>query len=80
MQTRGLNQSFSRRLKLAFNGAALEALKTEAFKKMYERLTGSGVRAERARLTIARKLAAVVLAIWKSGEGYDEAKLNKLAA
>jgi len=79
-QTRGLNQSFSRRLKVAFKGAALEALKTEAFKKVYERLTASGVRAEMARLTIARKLAAVALAIWKSGEGYDERKLSKLAA
>jgi TolB-like protein/transposase len=35
-QTRGLNQNFSRRLKEAFKGAALEALKTEAFKKIYE--------------------------------------------
>ena len=79
-QTRGLNQSFSRRLKVAFKGAALEALKTDAFKKIYERLTGSGVRAEMARLTIAGKLAAVVLAVWKSGEAYDERKLSKLAA
>jgi transposase len=79
-QTRGLNQGFSRRLKVAFKGAALEALKTEAIKKVYERLTASGVRAEMARLTIARKLAAVSLAIWKSGEAYDETKLRKLAA
>lgn len=79
-QARGLSQSFSRRLKVAFKGAALEALKTEAFKKMYERLTGSGMRAEMARLTIARKLAAVALAVWKSGEGYDERKLSRQAA
>lgn len=79
-ETRGLNQSFSRRLKVAFKGAALEALKTEAFKKIYERLMASGMRAEMARLTIARKLAAVALAIWKSGEAYDETKLSKLAA
>jgi transposase len=79
-ETRGLNESYSRRLKLAFKGAALEALKTEGFKKMYERLTTSGVRAEMARQTIARKLAAVALAIWKSGEAYDETKLGRLAA
>ena len=30
-----------------------------------------------ARLTIARKLAAVTLAIFKSGEEYDESKLTK---
>jgi transposase len=79
-QTRGLNPSFSRRLKVAFKGAALEALKTEAFKKAYERMTAGGMRGEMARLTIARKLSAVVLAIWKSGEAYDEKKLSKLAA
>jgi hypothetical protein len=67
-------------LKVAFKGAALEALKTEAFKKIYERMTASGVRSEMARLTIARKLAAICLAIWKSGEAYDEAKLSKQAA
>lgn len=52
----------------------------EFYKKLYERLQASGVRAERARLTIARKLAAVALAIWKSGEEYDEMKMSKLAA
>jgi transposase len=79
-QTRGLNANHSRRLKVIFKSAALEALKEEFFKKIYERLQASGVRAEMARLTIARKLAAVALAIWKSGEQYDETKLSKLAA
>lgn len=80
IQTRGLNENYSRRLKLVFKSAAIEALKEEAFKKIYERLQKSGVRAEMARLTIARKLAAVALAIWKNGEEYDETKLSKLAA
>ena len=79
-QTRGLNESYSHRLKLVFKGAALEALEGPAFKKMYERLAGGGVRPEMARLTIARKLAAVALAVWKSGEEYDEKKFSKLAA
>ncbi|MGA9771176.1 MAG: transposase [Blastocatellia bacterium] len=79
-QTRGLNPNHSRRLKLVFKSAAIEALKEEFFKKMYERLQAAGVRAEMARLTIARKIAAVALAIWKSGEAYDETKLSKLAA
>ena len=79
-QTRGLNPNHSRRLKLIFKGAALEALKEKSFKRMYERLQAKGVRAEMARLTIARKLAAVALAIWKSGEEYDESKISKLAA
>jgi transposase len=79
-QTRGLNANHSRRLKLVFKSAAIEALKDAFFKQMYERLQTSGVRAEMARLTIARKLAAVALAIWKSGEEYDETKMSKLAA
>jgi len=80
IQTRGLNKNYSRRLKLVFKSGAIEALKEEAFRKIYEKLQGSGVRAEMARLTIARKLAAVALAIWKNGEEYDKTKLSKLAA
>ena len=79
-QTRGLKPNHSGRLKLVFKREAIEALKEEAFKKIYERLQADVVRAEMARLTIARKLAAVALAIWKSGEEYDEAKLSKQAA
>jgi transposase len=79
-QARGLNPNYSRRLKMVFKGAAVEALKEETFKKMYERLMASSVRAEMARLTIARKLAAVALAIWKNGEKYDETKLSRLTA
>jgi transposase len=79
-QTRGLNREFNRRLKRVFKGAALEALKEEAIKKIYTRLSGQGTRPEMVRLTIARKLAAVTLAVWKSGEGFDESKLSKLAA
>jgi transposase len=79
-QTRGLNENYSRRLKLVFKAGAIEAIKQEAFKRMYERMTSQGVRAEMARLTIARKLAAVTLAVWKSGEQYDEKKLSKLIA
>jgi hypothetical protein len=79
-QTRGLNANHSRRLKVIFKSAALEALKEEFFKKLYEKLQISGGRAEMVRLSMARKLAAVALAIWKSGEEYDETKLSKLAA
>jgi transposase len=79
-QTRGLNDNYSRRLKLVFKGAAIEALKQEAIRKMYERMTGSGMRAEMARLTIARKLAAVALAMWKAEEGFDETRLTKQVA
>lgn len=79
-KTRGLNREFNRRLKRVFKSAALEALKEGSIKEIYTRLTSKGVRPEMALLTIARKLSAVALAIWKSGEEFDERKLTKQAA
>jgi transposase len=79
-QTRGLNREFNHRLKQVFKSAALEALKEESIKEIYRGMTGKGVRPEMARLTIARKLAAVTLRVWKSGEEFDEKKLTKQAA
>jgi transposase len=75
-QTRGLNREYSRRLKRVFKSAAVEAMKDEAIRNIYESKTEKGIRAEMARLTIARKLAAVVLRVWKSGEEYEEAKMT----
>jgi hypothetical protein len=37
----------------------------------YERLCDSGTRPPMARLTIARKIAATVLAMWKNEEVYN---------
>ena len=79
-QTRGLTRRYSRRLKRVFKSAAVEAMKDEAVKRIYTSMTEKGVRAEMARLTIARKLAAVTLSVWKSGEEYEESKLTKRAA
>jgi ketol-acid reductoisomerase len=67
-------------LKRIFKSAALEGLKDESVKKVYTRLTSKGIRPEMALLTMARKLAAVCLAMWKSGEDFDERKLTKVAA
>jgi hypothetical protein len=38
-----------------------------------------GVREEMARLTLARKIAAIVLRLWKKGELWDPIKLTKQA-
>ena len=35
-----------------------------------------GMRAELARVTLTRKLAALTLRLWKTGEPYDPAKLT----
>lgn len=79
-QTRGLNREYDRRLKRVFKSGAVEALKDEAVKRVYQRLIEKGTGPEMALLTIARKLAAVCLAMWKSGEDFHKRKLTKVAA
>lgn len=43
-------------------------------------LLARGLRPELARVTIARKIAAITLAVWKKGESFDGNKLIKQAA
>lgn len=75
--TRGLNPNFNRRLKKVFKAAAIEAIKREPFKSYYEKMVLKGIRPEMARLTVARKIAAVTLAVWKKGESFDPEKINQ---
>ena len=42
----------------------------------YDACVGRGVRDEMAKLTLARKIASVVLRLWKKGELWDPAKLT----
>lgn len=78
-QNRGLNRNYNHRLKSVFKGAALGAAHSEAYRTYYERLVTAGIRAELARLTLARKLAATVLAVWKSGENFAVEKVMSAA-
>jgi hypothetical protein len=79
-QTRGLNQDYNRTLKGVFKGAALNAVHTnEPLKQYYQRMIDKGIRPEMALLTVARKLAAIVLVIWKKGERFDPEKLIQAA-
>jgi transposase len=80
VQTRGLNRHYNHRLKAVFKSAATGACDAGPYKQYYEGLLKSGMRAEMARLTVARKLAATVLALWKRGESFDEGKIMKEAA
>lgn len=78
IQTRGLNQNHNRTMKAVFKGAAASAVQQHAeVKEYYERLCTSGMRPEMAQLTVARKLAAIVLILWKKGEVYDPTRLNQ---
>jgi transposase len=72
---RGLNRNYSRRLKNVFKNAAIHSMIHDPFRQVYERLTANGMRPELARLTLARKIAAVTLAIWKREETFDPKRL-----
>jgi len=75
--TRGLNRDYSRQLKYVFKSAAVEAIKTEPFKSINEEMIKKGIRPEMARLTIARKISAIALRLWKKGESFNAEKIGK---
>jgi transposase len=74
--TRGLNRNCNRRLKQVFIGAATGGSRTEPYCRYLQGLEKKGIRKEMARLTLARKIAAIALRIWKEGETFDPKKLN----
>jgi transposase len=79
-QTRGLNLNHNSTLKSLFKGAAttvITQLGTEPLHQDYQRLIAAGTKPNLAKLTIARKLAAIVLSMWKSKEKYDPTKHRK---
>jgi len=79
--TRGLNKNHNRVLKNVFKGAANAAVaRPGPLKDFYDAMLARGMREELARVTLARKLAAVVLRLWKKGEPYDARKLTLQAA
>ncbi len=79
--TRGLNRNHNRVLKNVFKGAATAAAAREGeLRGWYEARLAQGMRPEMARLTLARKLAALTLRLWKTGERYDATRLTTPAA
>lgn len=75
--TRGLNPNHNRVLKNVFKGAAnAAATKAGPLKEAYDRCVAGGVREEMARLTLARKIASIVLRLWKKGELWDSTKVT----
>ena len=79
-ETRGLTRSHNRTLKHVFKGAAQAASRCEPFRSWYAELLAKGLRPELARVTVARKIAAVTLAVWKAGESFDAGEVRKQAA
>jgi transposase len=75
--TRGLNRNHNRILKDVFKGAATAATaRPGPLQDWYDGLLARGLRAELARVTLTRKLAALTLHLWKKGERYDPTQLT----
>jgi transposase len=72
----GLNRNRNPVLKSVFKGAATTVLVNEqhALRKAYDRQITGGMKPNLAKLTLARKLATLVLMLWKRQEDYDPAK------
>jgi transposase len=76
---RGLNTNYNRAMKEVFKGAA-KTVSEGAWKNQFEAMIANGSLESMARLTLARKVASITLAIWKKGERYDDRKLKMHAA
>ena len=82
-QTRGLNRQHNSSLKNIFKGAAMTVvmrLPTDPLYEHYTRLTAAGTKPNLAQLTIARRIAAIVLRMWKDEQEYDPGKLKQKVA
>jgi transposase len=78
---RGLNWNHNHELKNLFKAAATTASVCHGvFREFYLGLLAKGMRPEMARLTLARKIAAITLKIWKKGETFNAEHLKPQAA
>ena len=77
---RGLNDNYNKDLKNLFKGAAISASTSPGpLHDFYVALVAKGMRPTMARLTVARKIAAVSLTIWKKGVSFDPKRLQQQA-
>lgn len=75
--TRGLNRNHNHVLKGVFRGAADAATRRPGpFQDFYRHLLARGLDPQLARVTLTRKLAALTLRLWKTGESFDPSKLS----
>lgn len=73
-RVRGLNVNYNRGLKELFKSAALQASSSPrcgVLHQYYLGLLAKGMQPEMARLTLARKIAAIVLTLWKKGGEFN---------
>jgi transposase len=75
---RGLNPNHNHDLKSLFKSAATQVIAAgDPLGDFYQNLLAGGMKPAMARLTLARKIAAIVLKIWKKGESFDPAQLKR---
>src|SRR5450631_1011154 len=78
---RGLNKNHNHDLKNIFKGAATRAAATAGpLQDFYARMVARGMKPSMARLTLARKIAAITLLVWKKGVRFDAEYLKQQAA
>jgi transposase len=78
---RGLNLNHNHDLKNLFKSAATTASARQGpFQLFYQGLLTKGMQPTMARLTLARKIAAIALRVWKKGEPFDAEHLKPQAA
>ena len=78
---RGLNRNHNHDLKNLFKSAAtIAAAKAGPFQEFYAALIAKGIKPEMARLTLARKIAAITLIVWKKGVRFDAQYLKPQTA
>jgi hypothetical protein len=79
-QTRGLNRNRHPELKAIFKGAAttiIEQMPNHPLHQDFQRMTEAGIKPNLAKLTLARRIAAATLAMWKHQEDYDPSKQRR---
>ena len=65
-------------MKAVFKGAANAATgKPGPLREYYDGLLAKGMREERVRVTLARKLATLTLRLWKTGEIFNAEELTR---
>jgi hypothetical protein len=78
---RGLNRNHNHDLKNLFKSAAtIAAVQAGPFQEFYDALVAQGIKPEMARLTLAHKIAAITLVVWKKGESFDAKYLKSQTA
>jgi hypothetical protein len=81
ISVRGLSDNYNRDLKNLFKSTAISAsTRPGPFRDFYLALLAKGMRPTMARLTLARKIAAITLTIWKKGVDFDAKQLDQQAA